>query len=256
MPSWQITELACVHEYLIDRLDYIFDEIENRFVAHVLEEKARATSSKKARSEDSCHGAHADSGSNCELCRSCGSQSMSESASESMGDSNSDIESDNEFSLPTGPRHDRFEEEDLFFAIYTKTSWHQIYMEYIISLGLELFHDLLLANNDKRSQIVVASGHYGGDFLARSFVTQSRNYRVVENITADQKDEIPEGYSLQFLGDKLSAPILAWLWSFDFKQYLLRAAVNNSLQSCFLRSWGYVFWDAVRIQSSHILNGT
>ena len=256
LPSWQITELACVHEYLIDRLGGIFDEVENRFVACVLEENARAATEKDARFENFCFEPHVDSASDCELRAYSGSECMSESISESqtMEDTDSDDDSDYGFSLPLGHGPDRFDGEDLFFANHTKYPNHRVNMEYMIPLGLKFFHNLFLADGEKRFQLVVASAKYGGDFLRESLEERSGKHLVVENISADQKDEIPVGHSLEFYGDRLRAPNLAWLWSFGFTQYSTSYGIDDSLQGCFLRSWGYTFWDAIRIQSFHLLD--
>ena len=259
MPSWQIVELACVHNYLIDRLGDIFDEVENRFVICVLEENARVKNEKTARFENFCSGHHEDSAYDCELCASSGSESMSESESESASETMSDIDSEDEidwrFSLSYRDGPDRFDYDDLFFAQLTKHSDHKIYMEYMISLGLDLFHSLFLGGDKKRFQIVVANAKYGGAFLAKSFEELTGSHMVVDNMGARQKEEIPWGHSLEFHGDNLNSPNLAWLWSFGFKQHSSSYSIGDSLKSCFLRSWGYTSRDATRIRSFHILDG-
>ncbi|MCJ1388429.1 hypothetical protein MMC18_001276 [Xylographa bjoerkii] len=253
MLSWQIAELACVHAYLLDRLSYIFDEVEDRFVACALEEKAEVTSVNSARFENGCHGQHEDPTSENETGR-CSDCDTTGYGSESMSESSSDNEDDDECCSPMACGcPDRFDMEDLFFARHTKISWHNNYMEYMISLGLESLHLLFLMKTEERSQVVVANGQIGGDFLAESLAVDTRNYMVMETRGAEQKDEIPYGQSLKFIGDKLSAPNLAWFWSFGFQQHL---ATNSTLRSCFFYSWGYVFWDAARIGSSHILDNT
>ncbi|MCJ1397811.1 hypothetical protein MMC11_001007 [Xylographa trunciseda] len=241
MPSWQITEIACIHEYLLDRLVYIFDKVEDRFVAF-----------------DFVNGASSD----CSTAEYA-SESMSESESESEGESESESTSSNsseagnydDYSIPTELQGwDRFEGGDRFFAQHTKRSDHKHYMEYMTSLGLEWFHNLFLADDANRSQIVVTSGQFGGDFLAKSLAARPRDYMVLEKVESDGNDEVPYGHPLKFLGDRLDTPNLAWLWSFDFRQSTANSAIASRPQNSFLRSWGYVFWDATRIRSFQILD--
>ncbi|MCJ1288210.1 hypothetical protein MMC26_007565 [Xylographa opegraphella] len=256
LPSWQKIELACVHEYLRDRLGNIFDEVENIFVNRVREETAKAISEKTTRFDNFCSGPHVDSASDCELCASSGSEDMSESDSES--DTMSDIDSDDDisckFSLPPGYGADRFDYEDIFWARLTKGRGHMINMEYMISLGLKFFNELFLADSEKRFKIVVASAKYGGDFLAKSLRAGSGHHMVVENMGTEQEEEIPWDQSLEFHGDKLSAPNLAWLWSHGFTQGFISNRIDDLPHDRFLRSWGYSLWDATRMQSLHILD--
>ena len=104
--------------------------------------------------------------------------------------------------------------------------------------------------DEQRLRYVVAKGALGGDFLANSLKVRPRDCMAAGYLGTVQRREIPYGRSLEFSGDQLSEPNLAWLWSHYFQQ----RSTSDGLRNDFLRSWGYVFWDTVRLRSSSVVN--
>ena len=153
MPSWQIAELASVYDYLMDRLGHIFDKAEETFVTFVLNEHPgliKASSMEAGYCRLSQHlnydlMNHSDSSSDDRLLEAAsddGSKAMSESDSNDEDESRSVSLSDGSDSYEHGVGTDRFDCEDNFFASYTKLTWHNDYMSYMISLGLPSLYRL------------------------------------------------------------------------------------------------------------------
>ncbi len=226
MPSWQIEELACIYDYLMARLSRIFDEVEDKFVTSVTGDSSKPSRVVTAEPETLTRVQQVDC--------------TSEDGTDYDSDASSEL---------LGP--DRFDHEDVFFSSFTKSHEHDWYMEFMVSLGLTSLRDLFVMNDEQRTQVVRANGHSERDFLGKALLEKPRgSYMSAENTDGMEEIKVPYGQSLTFHGDKLNEPNLAWLWSFGFKQeYLFREAERS-----FLCSWGYVFWDNIRIQSSKILD--
>ena len=146
---------------------------------------------------------------------------------------------------------DRFDLEDSFFSSSAKYYQHDGYMQYLMSLGLTSLQCFFDMNDEQRTRVVLANVDRETNFLGEALLERSPrgSYMSAENPDGIEEIDVPYGHPLKFHGDKSSEPNLAWLWSFEYKQgYFFR-----DTESSFLCSWGYVFWDSIRIQSSKIL---
>ncbi|KAI9875610.1 MAG: hypothetical protein M1830_008208 [Pleopsidium flavum] len=216
-PPWQIEELACIRDYISRRLAEAFDQAEDHFVKTVL-----------AEGDDQDHNHD--------------TKSLAPAENDNDDKDNEDDE-DNEDDL-VGPN--RFDLDDDFFSKSTKVSYHDTYMEYMLSLGLPFLHHLFKKNGAELMQSIVVNVRYGGDFLTTALKAPPKRTvtYVMEEIARDN------GVKLKFYGDDAKEPNEAWLWSNDFAP----SVSWNSLCTQALRHWGYVFWDRSRLRASGIFS--
>ncbi|MCJ1252805.1 hypothetical protein MMC24_000611 [Lignoscripta atroalba] len=236
-PSWQIDELACVSDYLLRRLGAVFDEVENDFVAKELGKVPKDGDSKCA--TEVAEGINDAVGINKE-------ESKEPAVNGEEDWEHGEDDDDNDDDSPDGVYPDRWEIADVFFSQSGKLSYHRPYMQYMISLGLPFLRQLLEANGEERTRLVLAHAKFGGDFLSDALEVPR------EQTAATDQESIDSflGVKLEFCGDNLGEPNEGWLWSNSFSP----SSRSNDRHHGRMREWGYVFWDSTRLRSSGILN--
>ena len=230
LAPWRVEEIACVRDYLIGRLEDVFDHVEDDYVKSVIAERFKGVAAVRS-CDDFC-------------CWARGSKDTSILGADKSNDS--DLEDDNEDEMEDYGGPDRFEFDDHFFSQDTKFKNHNAYMEYMLSLGLPFLRKLFEAEGEKRRLLAVSNGLLGAAFLTRAL----KVHRPTRSTPSTRPTDLWYESKLIFTEDSILKPNEAWLWS---KKMELFSRWDFD-QGRRWRDWGFVFWDSSRLGASKILS--
>jgi hypothetical protein len=208
---WEIDEVLCVHHYLLERLEGVFDLVEEEFI-----ESALATTKESVtlgRGPDEKRG-------------------YSEGVAKWSPDHPS------HFFEAENPDDDR-RDDHLFFYTSEKPS-HYLAAEHMATLGLLFLHRIFYASD----------GPSRREMIVRNYTTTSVSplpevlYSSSPDPFVRSIEDMHEGVFVSFGGDAPDKCNMARLWSTHFcptPTYALPCSTNY-------RSWGYAFWDRARCE--------
>lgn len=231
LAPWRIEEIACVRDYLVGRLDDLFNRVEDDYVKSVISERFKGVAA--VRSIDTfCHrGQDLRDIDRADITRFDNFEGL-EGNSEDEGE---DYE---------GP--DRFELDDHFFSQWARLGDQEAYMEYMLSLGLSFLRNLFELEGEDRRRLVVSNALLGSDFLTNALESDPPGQtRFSCGTTGTRYDS-----KYIFTGDNILEPNEAWIWS---KRMKLSSRWDFH-QGREWRPWGFVFWDSSRLGASKILS--
>jgi len=238
-PPWEVEELACIRDYILLRLADVFDQVEEDFVKSIL---AEGHNNDDENDTKSAPPADIDDDDNDNNDDDNDDDEHAINKNEDEDEDEDEDEGEDEDGL-IGP--DRFDGKDYFFSKHSKVSYHDAYMEYMLSLGLPFLRHIFEASGEERTRSIIANGQHGGDFLSKALKAPPKQTVALE----EEETAEDNGLVLQFQEDNLTERNEAWLWSKDFRPSVLW----NELGAEGLREWGYVFWDSSRLRASDIL---
>ena len=134
---------------------------------------------------------------------------------------------------------DRIENKD-WFDRFGKNC-HSSYMEYIMSLGLELLREIFTADRKRCAELVFANSTETGGFLTDTL-----------SLMYNDEPFDPRPSPVHFLSsyhDSLIEASIGWHWVMLGGRVAPGTQARKGLRDC-----GYVFWDKERIKASGFLN--
>ncbi|KAL9117485.1 MAG: hypothetical protein Q9187_005977 [Circinaria calcarea] len=230
---WRVEEVACVRDYLVRRLENLFDRVEDDYVKSVIAERFKGVAA-TCPYDTFCYRDHdfKDDG--------VPGGSSNENNYELENGDEDDEDEDEDYGEP-----DRFEFDDYFFSQYAKDDDHSRYMEYMLHLGLPFLRKLFEAEGEERMRLVVSNGLLCADFLTEAL----KVYHPKQSIFPACATGPQRSLEYEFTGDNVLGPNEAWSWLIKTEH-----AIWDFEQGSRLRDWGFVFWDSSRLGASKILS--
>ncbi len=227
---WEIEEIACVHQYTVDWLRKILDDVEDDFVESVTTK------------EGPLRWRFLPNGENKRA-------SLSSLEVEGPFISNSEDE--------LGPDGVSWQESDdvrgsstIMFLKSEKNMMPKL-IEHLATLPFKCFRTLVGSNNPQRRSIINRNYHWKWESLEKAMccgISPEPRYLFFQ---AEHQGR-QRSQKLEFEGDDLHKRNLAWLWAHQmmpYPGYYDRCDMD-------LRAWGYVFWDKDRLERMRLLEET
>jgi hypothetical protein len=222
---WEIEEIACVHQYTVNWLRKVLDEVEDDFVESVAATEQPSSSRFLPSGEDK-------------------SVKLHSLEAESPFISNDEDE--------LGPEGISWQISDLtegsstIMFLESEQQDQAELIEYLATLGFKTFRTLVEADNPLRRSIINRNYHHHHDSLGNAL--KHRPW-IPGNIFRREWHGRQRGQKLEFEGDEYHKSNLAWLWAHQMRPEPVSYETCNGD----LRAWGYVFWDSGRLDDLGIL---
>ena len=122
---------------------------------------------------------------------------------------------------------------------------HILYMERLMSQGLEVLQAVFANDLNSSTEIVISNCVPLEGYLSDAL---EKMHRMTDDImkAMEARSKTP----LQFSGDDIRDSSIGWLWAHDWHPGY--ESGDPALKG--LRDWGYVFWDEQRVKASGILD--
>ena len=229
---WEIEEFACVNQYLVNRLESVFDELEDNFVNAVLKAAALDYSSKKSNHSNSAH------------------SSASNIRTKGPGISQDDWFVDDPTPCNLLSRDSSYVGMETldwfslnFFGKHQKKFHHGTHITALVHRGLPFLKCYLELDTQARTDLTLST------FTPH---TRPSLHGILQEYHNDlQQSDRRAETERHFNGDSLKFSNYGWLWANEQS-----ARTGNYGLACRfdLMNRGYVFWDRGRLQASGILD--
>ena len=218
---WEIEEIACVHQYTVDWLKKILDEVEDDFIKSVAATEQPSSSKFLPSGED----------------KSVDHHSM---------EAQLPFVSNNEDELgPEGvswqPSEFTEGSSTIMFLDSEKQSQPKL-IEHLATLGFKFLRILIKADNPQRRSIINRNYHY--KYANLGYALRQCPWRTTGFFYEEWKGW-QRSQKLEFEGDEHEKRNLGWLWAHQMTPYPGYYDTCNMN----LRAWGYVFWDSDRLEN-------
>jgi hypothetical protein len=208
--AWEVEEVVCVHQYLSERLEDVFDRIEEDRIESAI------TSTQEA-------------------ARLGGDPDATRWYSEAVARWSRDHPS---HFYDTGYEDVNHSYQDSTFFWKSEKRWHGTSIEHILNLGLPFLRNLFSTSDIKSQREPIMENFTSFLFSLPHVLREPAN-----PFKAEMRD-LEAGKVLTFEGDSPGKRNLAWLWA---NQYRPSPHYASQCDADF-RSWGYVFWDQARLE--------